>query len=714
MKVLMVWAMACVAMMWSGVAVAAPNGGKEVRRYALLVGANDGGDERVRLRYAGTDAEAMSKVLAQLGGIPEREQMLVMDPSVAQVESAFSKLGAKIKREKSKRAEVLVYYSGHSDEQGLLLKGGARMTYAQLRAQLDALPVEVRVVVLDSCSSGAMTRTKGGKRVASFLEDESIQVKGQAILTSSSADEVAQESDTLGGSFFTHALIAGLRGAADVTGDRRVTLNEAYQFAFQETLERTEKTRGGAQHAAYDIHLTGQGDLVLTDLTQTSATLEIGAKVDGRVSVRDEAGDLAIELKKVAGRPLELALPAKRYEVRWVRSNGTLMVAKVDMARGSRARVRASAFEQMSREATVSRGGTLDSSDEVLPVGVDLFPYVGTSSVYPGHERWFSLNIAGGVSGGVRVLEIGAAANVVDGDMQGLEIAGAANVVTGEVRALQIAAAHNLAMSGLMGGQLGGTNLILGGGRGVQIGGINGVTGSLRGGQLGGVNVVEGGMIGAQVGAVNTMMGDTAGVQFGAVNVATGDVTGVQFGAINVSTGDVQGFQFGVINVADTTTGAFGVLNFFWNGRTQLEAWGTEALGANVGVRHGSGATYNVYSVGTNLLGDRQTLTTGLGIGFQREITAHFGVNVDAMGQVILVPDQAFRLGGNINKLRLTATFSPFEWLTFFGGPTANVMLTDCSSVCSEYLPFGSYEATDPDAGFRVFLWPGAVFGARF
>jgi hypothetical protein len=39
-----------------------------------------------------------------------------------------------------------------------------------------------------------------------------------------------------------------------------VTLNEAYRFAFDETLARTETTSGGPQHAAYDISLAGTGD----------------------------------------------------------------------------------------------------------------------------------------------------------------------------------------------------------------------------------------------------------------------------------------------------------------------------------------------------------------------------------------------------------------------------------------------------------------------
>ena len=73
--------------------------------------------------------------------------------------------------------------------------------------------------------------------------DQSIDVRGHAILTASAEDEAAQESDRIGGSFFTHYLVSGLRGAADSSADGRVTLTEAYRFAFDETLARTGTTK---------------------------------------------------------------------------------------------------------------------------------------------------------------------------------------------------------------------------------------------------------------------------------------------------------------------------------------------------------------------------------------------------------------------------------------------------------------------------------------
>jgi uncharacterized caspase-like protein len=73
----------------------------------------------------------------------------------------------------------------------------------------------LRFVILDSCSSGAITRAKGGVKPQSFLFDTSVSAEGCASLTSSSTDEASQKSDAIESSYFTHSLLAGLRGAAD-------------------------------------------------------------------------------------------------------------------------------------------------------------------------------------------------------------------------------------------------------------------------------------------------------------------------------------------------------------------------------------------------------------------------------------------------------------------------------------------------------------------
>src|SRR5690606_32696276 len=232
-------------------------------RFFFGVGANDGGPTRARLRYAGKDATAMARLLRELGGVPDENVVVLLDPGREDFFSAWASLLGRMRaaRARGQRVERFFYYSGHSDEAGLIW-GDERLDYRELRRALREPPAEVVVAILDSCASGALTRLKGGTIRPALLVDESTRLRGHAILTSSSADEVAQESDRLRGSFFTHHLMAGLRGAADMRGAGRVTLTEAYRYAFEETLAQTERTLGGPQHPAYEIELHGSGDLV--------------------------------------------------------------------------------------------------------------------------------------------------------------------------------------------------------------------------------------------------------------------------------------------------------------------------------------------------------------------------------------------------------------------------------------------------------------------
>lgn len=79
------------------------------------------------------------------------------------------------------------------------------------------------------------------------------------------------ESDVLHGSFFTHALVSGLLGAADKNGDGAIVLDEAYSYAYEATLRATSRTFAGTQHPTFQYELRGQGAVVLTRLSAARA-----------------------------------------------------------------------------------------------------------------------------------------------------------------------------------------------------------------------------------------------------------------------------------------------------------------------------------------------------------------------------------------------------------------------------------------------------------
>lgn len=331
-----------------------------LQRFALVVGANSGGATRPQLQYAISDAERFARVMVDLGGVAPANQIVLRQPRLRELIDALDTLTRRVNDSRHAtgaaggRTEIVLYYSGHADEQGLLL-GDDRYSYRTLRDRLDQIPADVRIAVLDACSSGAFTRVKGGKARPAFLVDESSDMRGHAFLTSSAETEAAQESDRIRASYFTHYLISGFRGAADLSGDGKVTLNEAYQFAFNETLGRTVDTKGGAQHPSYDINLSGTGDVVMTDVRQTTATLVLDEALEGRFFIRTASQELVIELYKPAGRKVELAIEPGSYDVRLERAKGSL-AAKTDVADGGRVVLDPKQFGAAVAEATRRRG----------------------------------------------------------------------------------------------------------------------------------------------------------------------------------------------------------------------------------------------------------------------------------------------------------------------------------------------------------------------
>ncbi len=332
-----------------------------LRRFALVLGSNTGGGQRDPLRYAGKDAANVAAVLQQIGGVNETDLSLLREPDTRTLDAAFDTLSRRVRteRKRGQRVELVVYYSGHADDAGILI-GGARYDYARLRQRIRGVPADVHIAIVDSCASGSFTRIKGGTAKPPFLRDRSNQVEGFAFLSSSSADENAQESDRIGASFFTYFFVAALRGAADRNRDGRVTLGEAYQFAYEQTLGRTQNTVHGPQHAAYDMHLSGTGDVVITDLRSTASTLVLPSALRGRVTITDTQGRVAVELTKDAGEPLSLALPSESYAVRVDNTDGEF-VANVTLDQGE-VGFELGALRRTSPERTVARGVPSDEA----------------------------------------------------------------------------------------------------------------------------------------------------------------------------------------------------------------------------------------------------------------------------------------------------------------------------------------------------------------
>jgi hypothetical protein len=292
----------------------------DTRWMAVVVGSNVGDGSQAPLRYAERDAQKMARVLTDLGTVAPEDLVQLAGPTRAQLENALAGLHGRIdtwKHQAMTRVVLAFYFSGHSDGAALEL-GPERISWSDLRALLDGMGADVRLVFVDSCKSGAGMRPKGGIAADEFpiQVTDRRALSGEVVITSSAANELAFESDELKGSYFTHHLVSALRGAADVSGDRRVTLSEAYRYAFERTVHATELLPSGAQHPAYEYRLSGEGELVMTELKDAAVSLKLpGAN---RVLVYDVASNLPL-VELAEGSAREIGLPPGDYVVRAIR-----------------------------------------------------------------------------------------------------------------------------------------------------------------------------------------------------------------------------------------------------------------------------------------------------------------------------------------------------------------------------------------------------------
>ncbi|MBL8954311.1 MAG: caspase family protein [Myxococcaceae bacterium] len=347
---------------------AALSASAETRRVAIVVGNNAGNGSLAPLRYAENDAGKFARVLVELGDVGPDDVLLLQGRRVADLERAIADAKERVtgfKRVPDTRAVLIFYFSGHSDGEALEL-GGENLPYARLKAMLLGTGADLRVAIVDACKSGAGFREKGGRPAEPFVIklSDTLVASGDAFIMSSAADESALESSEVMGSYFTHNFISGLRGAADSSGDKLVTLAEAYHFAYDRTVSATSVLPVGVQHPSYDFRLSGQGELVLASLVKPSATLVVPEGSE-RSLVTDVIRDQVI-VELPPGPIREVALSPGQYGLRLMKG-GQSFGGRITLSEGNRRIVKWDELTLQTSGVAVARKGPDGELSQQVP-----------------------------------------------------------------------------------------------------------------------------------------------------------------------------------------------------------------------------------------------------------------------------------------------------------------------------------------------------------
>jgi hypothetical protein len=276
-----------------------------VNAYALVVGSTRFGQEKDRLPFNNLDADRVKDVLIELGGYQTANVKAMYDPNLSAFKSAIANFAEHLfaLKQQGEETEFFLYYSGYARECSLQL-GLEEFPFDDLRILVDQIPAARKLVVLDVSENVARCFKKAFKGSDS------------AYMVFSSKNDLLRESVQLGGSFFTHHLVVGLRGAADKGNDGSVTLAEAHEYVRRRRLERAGGSDEIKAGTSIEANLTGKREMVLTRPSEKPWSISISPGLNADVVIYEKPRrTLVADLGGTRGESVGIVLPPASYEV---------------------------------------------------------------------------------------------------------------------------------------------------------------------------------------------------------------------------------------------------------------------------------------------------------------------------------------------------------------------------------------------------------------
>ena len=268
------------------------------------------------LKFAGSDGSRFADIMVTVGRVPKDHFIFLNDATSTAMPGAIERINKILAGCVGCASKFIFYYSGHADENGLHFKDG-EFGKSQLHDALAAVHSPTKIVLLDSCFSGALSR-KGVQKAPVFElpKAEYDEPSGSIFITASSDREYSYESEDLKGSVFTYHMVAGLSGEADSSGDGVVTVDELYQYVYRETkLHSLLFPSPSMQTPEFVSQLAGRGAIALSFPAETNAKLMLDSDIGGQVTIASRDGIQIFKVDKLLGLKKNIQLPAGRYEV---------------------------------------------------------------------------------------------------------------------------------------------------------------------------------------------------------------------------------------------------------------------------------------------------------------------------------------------------------------------------------------------------------------
>jgi uncharacterized caspase-like protein len=239
-----------------------------VNRWAIVIGVSEYQYNSLNLEYAERDAEEFYQLLiSPIGGSFKPENIVKLTNQDATTQKVTKALRSFL--QKPGRDDLVIFYCAchgapdlNRPENIYLITydtdpsdiAGTALPMREINLSLrDNLLSEKVVLLADTCHSAAIGEGLGSRNMSNdnilvnrYLQEVSKTRGGIALLTSAEANEVSFEDAKWGGGHgvFTHYLLQGMKGAADLNQDGIVTVGELFEYVRSHVQAATE----GRQH----------------------------------------------------------------------------------------------------------------------------------------------------------------------------------------------------------------------------------------------------------------------------------------------------------------------------------------------------------------------------------------------------------------------------------------------------------------------------------
>lgn len=234
----------------------------DMKVWAVIVGISSYNHMQA-LKYTDDDAYRMYAFLKspEGGALADNQISILIDEDATKekilrsMKATFAKAG--------ENDLVMIYFSGHGlrgsflpiDFDGFQNK----LEHGEINDILQSSPAKYKLVIADACHSGSLLAMKSGE-TRNILEDYYKSLAqadaGTALIMSSKSDETSLESSGLRQGVFSHFLIRGLKGEADLDNNKIVNVQELFDFVDENVRAYTVNRQSPVIKGDYDEKMT--------------------------------------------------------------------------------------------------------------------------------------------------------------------------------------------------------------------------------------------------------------------------------------------------------------------------------------------------------------------------------------------------------------------------------------------------------------------------